>query len=105
SVLARSRRYGRRSTAHGHRRMLNAMESRSVYPVEAPYPQPALASYGAILLALLYWLSVLDRFIISLLIAPIKRDRRIDDLQFGMLHGLAFGATFTIFGLAVGTLA
>jgi MFS family permease len=82
-----------------------AVASVRVSPAEAPYPRRSVAWYATILLALLYWLSVLDRFIISLLVDPIKRDLGLSDLQFGMLHGFAFAATFAFFGLALGTLA
>jgi predicted MFS family arabinose efflux permease len=70
-----------------------------------PYPRPAAAWYATILLALLYWISLLDRTIISLMVDPIKRDLGITDVQFGMLHGLAFAITFCVFGLAAGALA
>lgn len=72
---------------------------------EADYPAPAVSWYTTVLLALLYWLSILDRTIISLLVDPIKRDLEISDVQFGMLHGLAFAVTFSIFGLLAGSLA
>ncbi|GIX29902.1 MAG: MFS transporter [Porticoccaceae bacterium] len=61
--------------------------------------------YATFVLAFLYWLSILDRFIISLLVEPIQRDLGIDDVQFGLLHGLAFSLTFSLFGLAAGSLA
>ncbi|MYM64788.1 MFS transporter [Pseudomaricurvus sp. HS19] len=64
-----------------------------------------VAWYTTILMAVLYWLSILDRFIISLLVDPIKQDLGISDVQFGMLHGLAFAVTFSIFGLLAGILA
>lgn len=63
------------------------------------------AWYATVVLALLYWLSVLDRFIISLVVDPIKRDLGISDLQFGLLHGSAFALTFSLFGLFAGALA
>ncbi len=69
------------------------------------YPPAAIGWYSTILLALLYWLSILDRSIISLLVDPIKNDIGISDVQFGMLHGMAFAVTFSLFGLAAGTLA
>lgn len=72
--------------------------------VNAAYPKAAVAWYATILLAVLYWLSVMDRFIISLLVEPIKRDLGLTDMQFGMLHGFAFAATFAIFGLLFGVL-
>jgi len=70
-----------------------------------PYPPAALGWYSTVLLALLYWLSLLDRSIISLMVDPIKSDIGISDVQFGMLHGLAFAVTFSLFGLLAGTLA
>ncbi len=70
-----------------------------------PYPAPGVAWYATIILAALYWLSILDRFIISLLVDPIKRDMGISDVQFGMLHGIAFAVTFSLFGLIAGALA
>ena len=73
--------------------------------VEAPFPSPAVGWYATVVLAFLYWLSVLDRYIISLLVDPIKRDLGITDVQFGMLQGLAFLGSFTLFGLVFGALA
>ena len=73
--------------------------------VEVPYPAPAVGWYATVILAFLYWLSVLDRYIISLLVDPIKADLGLTDVQFGMLHGLAFIGAFTLFGLVFGALA
>ncbi|WP_373080868.1 MFS transporter [Zhongshania sp.] len=72
---------------------------------DTPYPAPSVAWYATLLLAFLYWLSILDRFIISLLVEPIKRDMGISDLQFGLLHGAAFAITYSLFGLIAGALA
>lgn len=72
---------------------------------EAPFPAPAVGWYATIMLAFLYWLSILDRFIISLLVDPIKADLGLSDVQFGMLHGIAFVLTFTLFGMVFGALA
>jgi MFS family permease len=71
----------------------------------APYPRPASAWYATVLLAFLYWVSILDRTVISFLVDPLKADIGITDVQFGMLHGLAFAITFSIFGLFAGVLA
>jgi MFS family permease len=70
-----------------------------------PYPAPAVGWYATLVLAFLYWLSILDRFIISLLVDPIKRDMGISDVQFGLLHGFAFAITYALFGLLAGALA
>jgi MFS family permease len=72
---------------------------------EAPYPALAVGWYATIVLAFLYWLSILDRFIISLLVDPIKRDMGISDVQFGLLHGFAFAITYALFGLMAGAMA
>lgn len=72
---------------------------------QVPYPAPAIGWYATVMLAFLYWLSVLDRYIISLLVDPIKKDLGLTDVQFGMLHGLAFIGAFTLFGLVFGALS
>lgn len=72
---------------------------------EMPYPPRAAAWYATGVFAFLYWLSILDRFIISLMIDPIKRDLGISDMQFGLLHGTAFMFAFAFFGLLAGALA
>ena len=73
-------------------------------PPQRAYPPRAVAWYATIVLALMYWLSVLDRFIISLLVGPIKADLGISDTQFGLLNGFAFGLTFCLFGLFAGAI-
>jgi len=69
------------------------------------YPPAGAGWYATALLAVLYWLSILDRTIISLLVDPIKADLNITDVQFGMLHGLAFAITFSLFGIIAGAFA
>jgi MFS family permease len=81
---------------------LQAITSEAVH---APYPARGVAWYATIMLAFLYWLSILDRFIISLLVDPIKRDLGLTDVQLGLLQGFAFAITFAVFGLLFGTLA
>ena len=72
---------------------------------EAPYPAAAVAWYATLVFAFLYWLSILDRFILSLLVGPIKRDLGLTDVQFGVLGGFGFSLTFALFGLLCGVLA
>jgi MFS family permease len=69
------------------------------------YPPAKIGWYTTILLGILYWVSLLDRTIISLMVDPIKKDLGITDVQFGLLHGVAFAITFSIFGLVAGFLA
>lgn len=72
---------------------------------EAAQLARGVAWYAVFVLAFMYWVSILDRFIITLLVDPIRRDLGISDVQFGMLHGLAFALTFSVFGLVLGALA
>lgn len=71
----------------------------------APYPPSSQAWYLLAMLFLAYTLSFVDRQIITLLVAPIKRDLGISDFEFSLLHGLAFGLFFAILGLPIGRLA
>lgn len=73
--------------------------------VSPPFPPPSVAWRATIILSLLYWLSILDRFIIALMVDPIKHDLNITDLQFGIMQGLAFTITFSAFGVLAGALA
>lgn len=85
--------------------MSDAATPATGHAAEAPYPAPAIGWYATVVLAALYWLSVLDRFIIALLVDPMKKDLGLTDVQFGLLHGFAFIGSFTIFGLIFGALA
>jgi len=71
----------------------------------ASYPPPSVAWYATIMMAVLYWLALLDRFIISLMIDPIKADLGLTDVQFGLLQGIAFILSFTFFGFIFGAFA
>jgi MFS family permease len=72
---------------------------------DAPYPPAAKGWYATAILAFMFWMSVLDRFIISLLVAPLRRDMGITDTQFALLNGTAFIVTFALLGLIAGALA
>lgn len=73
--------------------------------VAEAYPRSAVGWYATFVLAFLYWMSLLDRFIISLMIDPIKTDLGLSDVQFGILQGIAFIVSFTVFGFIFGALA
>ncbi len=47
----------------------------------------------------------IDRQILGLLVAPIRRDLGIGDAEMGVLYGLAFAAFYTLLGLPVARLA
>jgi MFS family permease len=57
------------------------------------------------ILAIAMVISFVDRFALSLLVAPIKATLAISDVQIGLLHGLAFGLFYSILGIPCGWLA
>jgi MFS family permease len=54
---------------------------------------------------LAYVFSYLDRQIMSLLIEPIRADLRINDTQFGLLHGVAFSLFYAVIGIPIAVLS
>jgi MFS family permease len=63
------------------------------------------AWYVVFALTTIYMLSYVDRVILSLLVAPMKRDLNISDTRVGLLQGLAFGLFYTFMGLPLGRIA
>ena len=54
------------------------------------------------LLTVVYMVSFVDRYILGLLIDPIKRDLGHSDLQIGLVLGLAFAIFYATVGLPLG---
>ncbi|SEI51436.1 MFS transporter [Pseudomonas sp. NFACC07-1] len=79
------------------------MKSESL-PTGHVFPKPAVAWYIVAVLFILYWLSLLDRLLISLLVAPIRRDLGISDFELSLLQGFAFGLFYAVCGLPLGWL-
>jgi len=52
-----------------------------------------------------YTFSFADRFILSLLIEPIKQDLHLSDTKISLLHGFAFAIFYTVMGIPIGRLA
>jgi MFS family permease len=72
---------------------------------EPPYPSPAYAWYVVVVLMLAYVFAYLDRFILTLMVEPIKRDLGISDTQMSLVLGLAFALFYTLLGIPIGRLA
>jgi MFS family permease len=68
------------------------------------YPKPRVAWSIVAVLFVLYLLSLLDRLVISLLVAPIRRDLGITDFELSLLQGMAFGTFYALCGLPLGWL-
>ncbi|MBV1688940.1 MFS transporter [Novosphingobium sp. G106] len=65
---------------------------------------PDLTRTVAILLAL-YALSLLDRNLISLMVAPMRADLGLSETQIGLLQGYAFAVFYVVCGVPLGLLA
>lgn len=69
------------------------------------YPRPGAAWYIVILLTIAYIFSFVDRYILGLLVEPIKADMGLSDTQIGLLLGPAFAIFYATMGLPLGWLA
>ena len=72
--------------------------------VQEPYPRAAYAWYVVFVLLIVGITSYLDRYIVSLLVEPIKHDLRLTDTEVSFLQGTAFAIFFVAFGLPCGAL-
>ena len=72
---------------------------------EAAYPSRAYAWYVVSLLTLAYAISLLDRWILSLLVGPVKAHFGVSDTQMGLLMGFWFAVFYVTMGLPFGWLA
>jgi MFS family permease len=61
--------------------------------------------YVVAVLTLIYVFSFIDRQILNLLVAPIRRDLGIGDTAMGLLIGFSFALFYTFFGMPLGWLA
>lgn len=73
--------------------------------METRPPSLRYAWYVVLALTAIYMLSYMDRVILSLLVAPMKRDFGISDTQVGLMQGLAFALFYTLVGLPMGRIA
>ena len=70
-----------------------------------PYPSRPYAWYVVGLLTLAYAISLLDRWILSLLVGPVKAHFQVSDSQMGLLMGFWFAVFYVTMGLPFGWLA
>ena len=72
---------------------------------EPPYAPAVYAWYVVGVLTLVYIFSFIDRQILTLLVAPIRRDLQISDTQMSLLMGFSFVFFYTLCGIPFGRLA
>ena len=68
---------------------------------DSPYPPARYAWYVVGVLTLANASAFIDRQILGLLVAPVRRDLAIGDAEIGTLYGLAFAAFYTLLGLPI----
>ena len=66
------------------------------------YPPKSTAWILVLILTFTYILSFVDRFILGLLIEPIKKDLGLSDTQIGLLLGPAFAIFYATMGVPLG---
>jgi len=75
------------------------------HAADSDYPPPHRAWYAVAVLAIAYIFSFIDRQILSLLVAPIRRDLHISDTQMSLLMGISFALFYCLFGFPIGRMA
>lgn len=78
--------------------------ARQARPAAAPI-NVRYGVYATAILMIAYTFSFLDRQILNLMVGPIERSLGIDDAQFALLTGGAFGIFYTVMGLPLGWMA
>ncbi|KQM14672.1 hypothetical protein ASE49_10870 [Novosphingobium sp. Leaf2] len=58
-----------------------------------------------VILGLLWMVSFVDRFILALLVAPLKADLHLNDVQLGLLFGTFFAVFYALMGIPLARLA
>ncbi len=63
------------------------------------------AWYVAILLSMAHLVSFLDRFVMGVVLVPVKNEFALSDTQLGLLHGTGFVILYTLLALPLGRMA
>jgi MFS family permease len=71
---------------------------------ETQYPSPIVGWMTVAILFTLYILSLTDRYIIALLVEPMKRDLGLSDFQLSLLQGPAFALLYSACAIPIGIL-
>src|SRR5688572_9383429 len=72
---------------------------------EGPIVESVYAWFVVGALAMCNMLSMVERQLMSLMFAPIKKDFDLTDVEVSLLYGLAFSVLLVCFGLFIGRLA
>jgi predicted MFS family arabinose efflux permease len=72
---------------------------------ERGYPARSAAWAFVLVLALAGVVSAVDRFVLNLVVDPVRADLGLTEIQIGLLQGLAFGLFYATVGLPLGLTA
>ncbi len=89
-----------RDELHGKAHLIDAPLEK-----EQAYPSTAWAWYTVAILLCAYIFSFIDRQILNLLVAPVRRDLGITDTEMSLLIGFSFAVFYSVLGLPFGRLA
>ncbi|WP_419815381.1 MFS transporter [Glacieibacterium sp.] len=87
------------------------MNAAAVAPLSVPLPAARSANAGvyawyvAILLSTAHLVSFIDRFLMSLVLEPLKADLGVSDTQLGLLQGTGFVILYTLVAVPLGRMA
>jgi MFS family permease len=71
----------------------------------ADYPSSRIGWNGVAMLCILYFMSFVDRSVLSLLVGPIKSSLAVSDIAMGFLMGPSFALFYGVIGLPIAALA
>ncbi len=81
-----------------------AIEGAQAPTEERRYPSAAMGWITVVVLFILYILSLADRYIIALLVDPIKQDLGLSDFELSLLQGPAFALLYSACAIPIGVL-
>jgi len=83
----------------------NAVTREPHTEINRDYPSATWAWYTVVILLCAYIFSFIDRQILNLLVAPVRRDLGITDTEMSLLIGFSFALFYSMLGLPFGRLA
>lgn len=81
------------------------LETSNALKDKSQFTEARTAWYVLAMLSLTSIVSYVDRYILAILVQPIKADLRLSDTEIGLLTGFAFSAVYALFGIPIARIA